>query len=151
MEGLSVTERTCVEQAMAADMQGRIRPGFFEEFSFDHLRKFSPRELESGGRVTVALHAGPDAAMRGLPVFFVVHVQLVERLAGLLRGHLLHGLRQTRIVAFNFLERFFRHGLCSRILCAGTVLTALQLAHHFFLRPVRHHAAPVDQDEFVHQ
>ena len=46
-------------QAMAADMQGRVRPGFFEEFSFDHLRKFTPRELEHAGRLTAPLYAAP--------------------------------------------------------------------------------------------
>lgn len=45
-------------QAMAADMQGRVREGFFEEFDFDHLARFSPRELESSGRLTQPLYAG---------------------------------------------------------------------------------------------
>src|SRR5262245_53200935 len=42
-------------QAMAADMQGRIRPGFFDEFTFDHLERFTPRELEHAGRLTAPL------------------------------------------------------------------------------------------------
>lgn len=46
-------------QAMAADMQGRIREGFFAEFDFDALERFSPRELEHAGRLTVPLYAGP--------------------------------------------------------------------------------------------
>src|SRR5690606_25252374 len=45
-------------QAMAADMQGRIRPGFFEEFGFDRLERLSPRELEGAGRIVEPLYAG---------------------------------------------------------------------------------------------
>ncbi len=48
-------------QAMAADMQGRVREGFFEEFDFDKLARFTPRELESSGRLTEPLYAGPGA------------------------------------------------------------------------------------------
>jgi len=43
-------------QAMAADLQGRIREGFFDEFSFDQLERFSPRELETAGRLTQPLY-----------------------------------------------------------------------------------------------
>jgi molybdopterin-dependent oxidoreductase alpha subunit len=46
-------------QAMAADMAGGIRPGFFEEFTFDKLERFSPRQLETAGRITQPLYAGP--------------------------------------------------------------------------------------------
>lgn len=46
-------------QAMAADMSGAIRPGFFEEFTFDKLERFSPRQLETAGRITQPLYAGP--------------------------------------------------------------------------------------------
>jgi molybdopterin-dependent oxidoreductase alpha subunit len=46
-------------QAMAADMQGRIREGFFEEFGFDQLSRFTPRELEASGRLVEPLIAGP--------------------------------------------------------------------------------------------
>jgi molybdopterin-dependent oxidoreductase alpha subunit len=46
-------------QAMAADMAGAIRPGFFEEFTFDKLERFSPRQLETAGRITRPLYAGP--------------------------------------------------------------------------------------------
>src|SRR5688500_12489432 len=38
-------------QAMAADMQGAIRPHFFDDFSVEKLRGFSPRELEAAGRL----------------------------------------------------------------------------------------------------
>jgi molybdopterin-dependent oxidoreductase alpha subunit len=52
-------------QAMAADMQGRVRPGFFDEFSFDKLSRFTPRELEHSGRLVEPLFAGPgDASYR---------------------------------------------------------------------------------------
>lgn len=46
-------------QAMAADMQGRIRPGYFEEFGFDKLGRLSPRELEHAGRLVEPLIAEP--------------------------------------------------------------------------------------------
>jgi molybdopterin-dependent oxidoreductase alpha subunit len=46
-------------QAMAADMQGAIRPGFFDEFSLAHLASFSSRELEHAGRLTQPLIADP--------------------------------------------------------------------------------------------
>ncbi len=45
-------------QAMAADMQGRLRDGFFEEFGFDKLERMTPRELEGAGRVCEPLYAG---------------------------------------------------------------------------------------------
>src|SRR6188472_2385261 len=52
-------------QAMAADMQGRVREGFFEEFGFDKLSRFTPRELEASGRLVEPLIAGPgDRAFR---------------------------------------------------------------------------------------
>lgn len=47
-------------QAMAADMQGPIHPRFFEKFSLEQLRAFSPRELESAGRLVDPLYAGPE-------------------------------------------------------------------------------------------
>ncbi|GMW00176.1 MAG: hypothetical protein AMXMBFR84_13140 [Candidatus Hydrogenedentota bacterium] len=45
-------------QAMTADMQGRIRPDFFREFSLTDLERFSPRELEAAGRIVEPLFAG---------------------------------------------------------------------------------------------
>ncbi|HUQ71998.1 MAG TPA: molybdopterin-dependent oxidoreductase, partial [Planctomycetaceae bacterium] len=39
-------------QAMAADMQGGIAPGFFQTYSLPQLQSFSPRELEMSGRLT---------------------------------------------------------------------------------------------------
>ncbi len=54
-------------QAMAADMQGRIREGFFEEFPFAKLERLSPRELETAGRLVEPLYAGPgDASYRAI-------------------------------------------------------------------------------------
>ncbi len=38
-------------QAMAADMQGAIRPDFWSTYSIEQLKKFTPRELESCGRL----------------------------------------------------------------------------------------------------
>ena len=46
-------------QAMVADMQGALRPGFFQALSLDQLRSLSPRELEWSGRLTSPLYAGP--------------------------------------------------------------------------------------------
>lgn len=46
-------------QAMAADMRGGIRDGYFDEFTFDHLERFTSRELEAAGRLTQPLYAGP--------------------------------------------------------------------------------------------
>ncbi|MBL9148888.1 MAG: FdhF/YdeP family oxidoreductase [Phycisphaerae bacterium] len=54
-------------QAMAADMRGAIREGFFAEFPFAKLGAFSPRELEVAGRITTPLYAGPgDAGYRAI-------------------------------------------------------------------------------------
>src|SRR5213075_212231 len=44
-------------QAMAADMQGKIEERFFEEYSLDQLRGFSPREMEMMGRLTWPMYA----------------------------------------------------------------------------------------------
>jgi molybdopterin-dependent oxidoreductase alpha subunit len=46
-------------QAMAADMQGAIRPHFFDDFDFQKLRGFTSRQLEAAGRITEPLYAGP--------------------------------------------------------------------------------------------
>ncbi len=46
-------------QAMVADMQGALRPGFFNTFSLDQLATLTPRELEWSGRLTHPLYAGP--------------------------------------------------------------------------------------------
>ena len=46
-------------QAMAADMQGAITEEFFEQYSIQQLSAMTPRELESLGRLTFPLHAGP--------------------------------------------------------------------------------------------
>ncbi len=42
-------------QAMVADMQGAIRPEFFQTYSIAQLQAFSPRELEHCGRLTQPL------------------------------------------------------------------------------------------------
>jgi molybdopterin-dependent oxidoreductase alpha subunit len=42
-------------QAMAADMQGAIQPEFWSTYSIEELRNFSPRELESCGRLVQPL------------------------------------------------------------------------------------------------
>ncbi|MFN0138413.1 MAG: FdhF/YdeP family oxidoreductase [Phycisphaerae bacterium] len=46
-------------QAMVADMQGRIRPEFFQKYAFAELRSLTPRELEACGRLNDPLYAGP--------------------------------------------------------------------------------------------
>jgi molybdopterin-dependent oxidoreductase alpha subunit len=48
-------------QAMAADMQGAIRRDFWSTYSIAQLQAFSPRELESCGRITTpVLLSRPD-------------------------------------------------------------------------------------------
>ena len=39
-------------QAMVADMQGAVKPEFFKTYSLPQLQSFSPRELETSGRLT---------------------------------------------------------------------------------------------------
>src|SRR6476620_9498461 len=46
-------------QAMAADMQGAIKPEFFDKFNIADLKSMSPRELEASGRLTQPLYAAP--------------------------------------------------------------------------------------------
>jgi len=38
-------------QAMVADMQGGVKPTFFETYAVPQLRRFSPREMEHAGRL----------------------------------------------------------------------------------------------------
>src|SRR6187401_3591433 len=49
-------------QAMAADMQGAVKPEFFSTYSIPQLQAFSPRELETCGRITspLLLERGAD-------------------------------------------------------------------------------------------
>jgi len=47
-------------QAMASDMQNGIAPEFFERYGFAELKSFSPRQLESSGRLVSPLYAGPE-------------------------------------------------------------------------------------------
>lgn len=49
-------------QAMAADMQGAIKSEFWKTYSIPQLQKFSPRELETCGRITepVVAERGSD-------------------------------------------------------------------------------------------
>ncbi len=42
-------------QAMVADMQGAVKPDFFQTYSVPQLQSFSPRELETSGRLTVPM------------------------------------------------------------------------------------------------
>src|SRR5688500_12611063 len=54
-------------QAMAADMQGAIRPEFWSTYSIAQLQSFSPRELESCGRLTTpVLHRRGEAYYRSI-------------------------------------------------------------------------------------
>ena len=46
-------------QAMVADMQGAITPEFFEQYTIAQLSAMSSRELESCGRLTFPVIAGP--------------------------------------------------------------------------------------------
>ncbi len=47
-------------QAMASDMQGKIEPRFFEQYSRDELKTFTPRELEMMGRLVDPVYAGAN-------------------------------------------------------------------------------------------
>ncbi len=38
-------------QAMVADMQGAVKPSFFETYSIPQMQRFSPREMEHAGRL----------------------------------------------------------------------------------------------------
>ena len=46
-------------QAMVADMQGAVKPTFFETYSIPQLQQFSPRELEHSGRLTTPMILRP--------------------------------------------------------------------------------------------
>lgn len=46
-------------QAVAADMQGRIREHFFDDFSLQRLSGLTSGALEAAGRLTEPLYAGP--------------------------------------------------------------------------------------------
>jgi molybdopterin-dependent oxidoreductase alpha subunit len=46
-------------QAMAADMQGRIEPRFYQTYSLEQLKGLSPRELEYCGRIADPIIAEP--------------------------------------------------------------------------------------------
>lgn len=46
-------------QATAADLQGAIHQHFCNDFSLQQLKAFTSRELESAGRLTQPLYAGP--------------------------------------------------------------------------------------------
>ena len=48
-------------QAMVSDMQGAIKPAFFQEYSIAKLKTFSPRELESCGRLSFPVIATAGA------------------------------------------------------------------------------------------
>ncbi len=69
-------------QAMAADMAGKIRDGFFEEFGFDRLERLSSRELEAAGRITSPMYAGVgDTGYRAIS-----WEEALDRAAGAMRG-----------------------------------------------------------------
>ena len=68
-------------QAMAADMQGRIPPKLFENNDFDRLTRWTPRELESAGRIAEPLYAGAgDRVYRAIG-----WDEAIERAAGAMR------------------------------------------------------------------
>jgi len=69
-------------QAMVADMQGAVKPAFFETYSVPQLRRFSPREMEHSGRLVqpVILEKGSQH-YRSLP-----WAEAMERIAARLRA-----------------------------------------------------------------
>ncbi len=48
-------------QAMASDLQGGIRPDFWQKFSIHQLRAMTPRQLEYSGRITEPVYLAPGA------------------------------------------------------------------------------------------
>jgi molybdopterin-dependent oxidoreductase alpha subunit len=69
-------------QAMAADMQGGIQPEFWRTYSTTQLQKFSPRELESCGRLTQ-----PVILERGKQYYHAIHWDAaLARIASKLRS-----------------------------------------------------------------
>ncbi len=68
-------------QAMAGDIQGPIPSTLWEQTSLAELSRFSPRELESAGRLTEPLYAGPgDLRYRPIP-----WAEALQRCAGRFR------------------------------------------------------------------
>lgn len=68
-------------QAMAADMQGAIRDSFWSTYSVAQLQAFSPRELESCGRITT-----PVLLERGQQYYRPISwEEALSRLAGKLK------------------------------------------------------------------
>lgn len=68
-------------QAMAADMQGAIHEHFFNDFSIEAMRGFSPRELEAAGRLAQPMYAGPlDSHYRKID-----WAEAIDRIAAKLR------------------------------------------------------------------
>src|SRR6476469_844714 len=47
-------------QAMASDMQGAIKPDFFQTYSLPQMQSFTPRELENSGRLTLPMLCTKD-------------------------------------------------------------------------------------------
>jgi molybdopterin-dependent oxidoreductase alpha subunit len=68
-------------QAMVADMQGAVKPTFFETYAIPQLRRFSPREMEHSGRLVqpVILEKG---AQHYRPIEWS---EAMERIAGKLQ------------------------------------------------------------------
>jgi molybdopterin-dependent oxidoreductase alpha subunit len=67
-------------QAMASDMQGGIRPEFWEKTSLNQLRAMSSRQLEYCGRLVAPLHLAPgDAHFRPI-VWDAALDRIAERL-----------------------------------------------------------------------
>ena len=69
-------------QAMVADMQGAVKPSFFETYSMPQLQRFSPREMEHSGRLVqpVILERG---SQHYRPIGWD---EVLERIAGRLRA-----------------------------------------------------------------
>lgn len=69
-------------QAMASDMQGRIAPALFAKYSVAEMRGFSPREMESLGRLGFPIYLGPgEERYREIP-----WEEAFAKIAGKLKG-----------------------------------------------------------------
>jgi molybdopterin-dependent oxidoreductase alpha subunit len=73
-------------QAMVADMQGAVKPTFFETYSIPQLRRFSPREMEHSGRLVQPVildRRGANGSQHYRPISWD---EAMERIAAKLRA-----------------------------------------------------------------
>ena len=72
-------------QAMVADMQGAVKPSFFETYSVPQLRRFSPREMEHSGRLVQPVILEKGSGKGGQHYRPLSWNEALERIAAALR------------------------------------------------------------------